>query len=146
MVGAVAVLSAGAGLTAFARQKEHELGSAIGHAVPKSVQKDPLYQIDMASFQHAVGSSFGFWLNGSKLLDAELVTVKDLTPAGFNGPVAPPKQAFQLNFQGPGTPLLGQGTYQLFGGGLPIFQLFVVPANPTASGTTYVAIVNRLYP
>jgi len=148
LMGATAIISGSLGLTAFGRgqQGEVHLGSGIGHPIPKSVQKDPLYNISMAMFQRAAGGPFGFWLNGSKLMDATLVIVKDLTPAGFNGGVASPKQAFELDFEGPEAMPLAQGTYQLYGGNLPVFQLFVVPELPTSRGITYVAIVNRLYP
>lgn len=146
-MGAAAMISGSMGLSVFGHQKgEHELGSGIGHPVPKSVQNDPLYQIDMEMFQHAVGSSFGFWMDGRNLINADLTIVKDLTPTGFNGPVAPPKQAFELIFNGPLNPELPQGTYQLYGGNLPVFQLFVVPFVPNNDALQYVAIINRLYP
>src|ERR1700733_844203 len=149
MVGAAAVISGSIGTIAFGHQQEEgsvRLGSGMGFRIPKRVQTDPLYQIDMEMFQKTINFVYGFWLNGVKLTDTTLMAVKDLTPAGVTGGTAAPKQSFSLIFTGPTDIPLAQGTYQVFGGGFPVFQLFIVPGMTAGSEQHYEALINRLYP
>jgi hypothetical protein len=146
-MGAATILSTTTlGKIALAQQPSStELGSGIGFRIPKQALRDPLYRIDRDMFQETVGSNYEFWLDGRKVSDTTLVTVRDLTPIEVNGGVSGPKQCFALIFNGSVVTPMREGTYQVLGGNFPVFRLFIGAGKETDDGIKYVAIINRLF-
>jgi len=84
---------------------------------------------------HTPSESMIFWL----------MEVDDVPSAPYTGAVGDPN-SFVVRFQGPLTPELAQGTYQVESGTLGAFPLFLVPEWTYPSVRTYTATFNRVAP
>lgn len=117
------------------------------------IQGDALEHLDRDSFTGVVGT--GFKVSRGEGTDAiwlRLLSIDDftLTPVNTGSMAVPPKASrvqptttvFGLEFLGPSSQPLKQGTYVFEHIKLGTFQLFIVPNGP--SQDTYTAVINRL--
>ena len=81
----------------------------------------------------------------SRSITLWLMAVDDVPSAHYTGAVAD-QSSFVVLFQGPDSPKLAQGTYQVESRTLGRFPLFLVPDWTYPSVTTYAATFNRVAP
>jgi hypothetical protein len=118
-------------------------------------------QVAHAAAQDATPAPAGGWLRrdqfeacrgqavivrtSSRSMTLWLMAVDDVPSAHHTGAVGD-RNSFIVVFQGPRSPKLAQGTYQVESRTLGTFPLFLVPESTYPSVRTYVATFNRVAP
>ncbi len=88
-------------------------------------------------FAARVGQAFSVALGNGESLDVELVHLRE-------GRSSPRQEVWAVEFRGPRTLYLPQGTYTLSQPGVETFELFLVPVDQDSQGYYYESVFNRL--
>jgi hypothetical protein len=95
-------------------------------------------QISLEVFSPCIGSTFRVAVGEDEYLELELIEATPLKAT----PGAPRQDPFTLLFRGPVDRYLPQRLYDLDGGTLGTFQLFLIPRMPDQEGSYFEAIIN----
>lgn len=142
-VGSIALLAAGAPLTALAaRARAH--GEAKSSLAPAAGPVSSLNRMNKAAFAAHLNTVFLIRHSDAGEVPVKLIELQDTVPesqrklAAMHG-----KECFSLSFRGPAQGLR-QNTYRFQHRELGEFDLFIVPVESGKHGEIYEAIVNHL--
>jgi hypothetical protein len=128
------------------KDDKFELGTGIGHAIPKEALSDPVAIITRAMWQQSMGTKFSFSQRGVEVAELVLWAVNNENPPFVPDQPTSTRECFSLVFNGPPSPNLKQGTYAISHPKLGKFSLFIVPGIHSGYYRHYEAIINRVYP
>lgn len=92
-----------------------------------------------SDFADRVGERFELALTDGGALPLELVAATEGAEAGGPGPDGQQRQQFSLEFRGPASPVLAQGSHHLIHAEMGELDLFLVPIGQASEGMRYEA-------
>jgi hypothetical protein len=99
-----------------------------------------LDKLTIDDFKPVVGQTFALDLDGTAVLDLELVRARPLTPDAPAVDESGRRTGFALDFRGPADPILPQRIYRLEHDAVGALEIFIVPVARDVRGADYEAI------